>query len=114
MLTLTLIQLVLPFFNQFTETALSFNVLSDPSLLLFVVSLLLVGSLASGIYPALVISSYKPLSVLSGSFKNSSKGRVLRKGLVVFQFMITVVSLVGTAVIYAQVDQMKKEELGRG
>jgi putative ABC transport system permease protein len=111
-LTLTLIQLVLPFFNEFTGISLSFNVLTEPSLLLFVLVLLVIGSLASGIYPALVLSNYQPLAVLSGSFKNSSKGRLLRKGLVVFQFIITVVLLVGTAVIYTQVDQMRKQELG--
>lgn len=111
-LTLTLIQMVLPFFNLFAEISLTFNLFNEPTLLVFIIVLLFIGTLFSGIYPALVLSNYKPLSVLNGSFKSSSKGRFLRKGLVVFQFIVTVILLVGTAVIYTQLNQMRKQELG--
>ncbi|KYG73083.1 ABC transporter permease [Roseivirga echinicomitans] len=111
-LTLTLIQGVLPFFNQFSGLSLSFNVFSDPELFGFVMSLLLIGTLASGVYPALVLSNYKPLEVLKGSLASSKKGIVLRKGLVVFQFMITMVLLAGTMVIYSQVQEMRNQKLG--
>uniref|UniRef100_UPI00404743A8 ABC transporter permease n=1 Tax=Roseivirga sp. TaxID=1964215 RepID=UPI00404743A8 len=111
-LTLTLIQAVLPFFNQFTETNLSINLLSDPTIVIFVIALLGVGTLASGIYPALVLSNYRPLAVLKGNLKNSKKGLFLRKSLVVFQFIITMILLAGTTVIYTQVTQMRNQELG--
>lgn len=111
-LTLTLIQAVLPFFNRFTETELSINLLSDSTIVIFVISLLVVGTLASGVYPALVLSNYKPLAVLTGNLKNSKRGLFLRKSLVVFQFIITMILLAGTAVIYTQVTQMRNQELG--
>ena len=73
---------------------------------------LFIGTLASGVYPALVLSNYKPLEVLKGSLGSSKKGIVLRKGLVVFQFMITMVLLAGTMVIYSQVQEMRNQKLG--
>lgn len=111
-LTLTLIQGVLPFFNQFSGLSLSFNVFSDLTLFSFVISLLFIGTLASGIYPALVLSNYRPLEVLKGNLGSSKKGILLRKGLVVFQFMITMVLLAGTMVIYTQVQEMRSQKLG--
>ncbi|PIQ48838.1 MAG: hypothetical protein COW03_07980 [Cytophagales bacterium CG12_big_fil_rev_8_21_14_0_65_40_12] len=111
-LTLTLVQAVLPFFNQFTETDLSINLLTDLTLVILVTALLIVGTLASGIYPALVLSNYRPLAVLTGKLKNSKKGLFFRKSLVVFQFIITMILLAGTTVIYTQVTQMRNQELG--
>lgn len=111
-LTLTLIQAVIPFFNRFTETELSINLMSDSTIVIFVIGLLVVGTLASGVYPALVLSNYKPLAVLTGNLKNSKKGLFLRKSLVVFQFIITMILLAGTVVIYTQVTQMRNQELG--
>lgn len=111
-LTLTLIQAVLPIFNQFSGLDLTFNVFSDLALFGFVMGLLFIGTLASGVYPALVLANYKPLEVLKGSLSSSKKGVVLRKGLVVFQFMITMVLLAGTMVIYTQVQEMRNQKLG--
>lgn len=111
-LTITCIQGVLPFFNDLAGVNLSFNVFSEPGLLLQVVAIFLMGSLASGMYPSLVLSNYRPLTVLSGRLKDSKKGLILRKGLVVFQFMITMLLLVGTVTIYQQVNHMRNQELG--
>ena len=111
-LTITCIQGVLPFFNDLAGVNLSFNVFSEPSLLLQVAAIFLIGSLASGMYPSLVLSNYRPLTVLSGRLKDSKKGLILRKGLVVFQFMITMLLLVGTITIYQQVNHMRNQELG--
>ena len=110
--TLTLIQAVLPLFNEFSGLNLSFNVFSDPMLLSFVLMLLFIGTIASGAYPALVLANYKPREVLKGNLGSSKKGVVLRKGLVVFQFTITMVLLVGTMVIYNQVAEMRNQKLG--
>ena len=110
--TLTFIQAVLPLFNEFSGLNLSFNVFSDSALFGFVMGLLFIGTLASGVYPALVLSNYKPLEVLKGSLASSKKGMVLRKGLVVFQFMVTMVLLAGTMVIYSQVQEMRNQKLG--
>lgn len=111
-LTLTCIQGVLPFFNDLTGISLSFNIFKEPGLLSQVALIFLLGSLASGIYPALVLSNYRPLAVLTGRLKDSKGGLFLRKGLVVFQFLITMLLLVGTVTIYQQVDHMRSQSLG--
>lgn len=111
-LTITCIQGILPFFNNLAGVELSFNVFQEPSLLLQVGAIFLIGSLASGVYPALVLSNYRPLAVLTGRLKDSKDGLILRKGLVVFQFMITMLLLVGTITIYKQVNHMRSQSLG--
>ncbi|MFT6872540.1 MAG: putative ABC transport system permease protein [Roseivirga sp.] len=111
-LTITCIQGVLPFFNNLSGVDLSFNVFQEPNLLLQVGAIFLIGSIASGLYPALVLSNYRPLAVLTGHLKDSKGGLALRKGLVVFQFMITMLLLVGTVTIYKQVNHMRSQSLG--
>lgn len=111
-LTLTLIQGVLPFFNNLAGVSLTFNVLNEPNLLSQILLIYLVGSLASGIYPAFVLSGHRPLAVISGKMKDSQSGLLLRKGLVVFQFTITMLLLVGTFTIYKQVNYMRNIDLG--
>jgi putative ABC transport system permease protein len=111
-LTVTCIQGILPVFNNMSGVELEFNFLEDSSLMLQLIGLFVFGSLAAGSYPSLVLSNYKPLKVLTGRFKNSSKGIILRKGLVVFQFIMTMLLLVGTITIYRQINHMRSQELG--
>jgi putative ABC transport system permease protein len=70
------------------------------------------GTLISGVYPALTLSSYKPLSVLRGSFYGNKRGIFLRKVLVVFQFTASVALLIGTAVVFLQIGHMRNKDLG--
>jgi len=70
------------------------------------------GTLLSGLYPAFVLSDYKPVAVLKGAFKNTSGGLILRKSLIVVQFGISVVLIAGTIVVYQQVNFMRKQKLG--
>ncbi len=70
------------------------------------------GTLFSGIYPALTLSSYKPLSVLRGSFYGNKRGIILRKALVIFQFTASVALLIGTAVVFLQISHMRNKDLG--
>ena len=66
----------------------------------------------SGSYPALVLSSFKPVTVLKGKLRNSTGGIVLRKSLVVFQFMASVALIAGTLIVYRQLDFMMNQDLG--
>lgn len=111
-LTITCIQGVLPAFNNLAGVNLSFNIFNDSSLLIQLLIIFVVGSIASGLYPSLVLSSYKPLVVITGKLKDSKRGVFLRKGLVVFQFLITMILLVGTMTIYQQVSHMRNMDLG--
>ncbi len=70
------------------------------------------GTLLSGLYPAFVLSDYKPVAVLKGAYKNTSGGLALRKGLIILQFGISVVLIAGTIIVYQQVGFMRNQKLG--
>ena len=74
--------------------------------------LLLSGTVLSGLYPAIVLSSYDPLTTIKGKFKNSSEGSALRRVLVVLQFAASVGLIIGTSVVYMQMDHMQNKDLG--
>lgn len=82
----------------------------DQSLLLLVTGLVV--GIVSGIYPAIVLSSFKAISVLKGSFKSSGGSKGLRKGLVVFQFMISTTLIISTLLVQKQLDFIKNKDLG--
>lgn len=107
-----LVQLLLPVFNDIASKDLSLNYLSDwyllPGLILFSV---IIGILA-GSYPAFFLSSFKPVSVLGGNLKSSSKGRMLRSGLVILQFSISIVLFIGTVIVYNQLQFIQNKNLG--
>lgn len=101
---------VQPFFDQITGKNLS--LFSSPFLLLFLTGITLFLGIISGIYPAFILSGFKPISVLKGSFKSGAKGVVLRQSLVVAQFVITLLLITGIVVIYAQMTYIKHKDLG--
>lgn len=102
-------------FNQIVGSNLSImKVLSamDPQSLILLVSVMVAGVLLSGFYPAFVLSSYQPITVLKGTFQRSSSGNILRKGLVVFQFTASAVLITGTLVVSRQLKFMDNADLG--
>ncbi len=74
--------------------------------------LILAGIFISGLYPAFVLSSFKPILVLKGKFTTSSKGIVLRKALVIGQFAITVTLIIGSFIVYRQMKFVNNQNLG--
>jgi putative ABC transport system permease protein len=72
----------------------------------------LTGSVLSGIYPALLLSGFKPRLVLKGVFKNSQRGLILRRGLIILQFATSVVLIAGAIIVYQQVNYMLSQPLG--
>ena len=92
--------------NNYTGAALT----SNYWLLFFV--LFFSGTLLSGLYPAFVLSSFKPIRVLKGAFKNTTSGLLLRKSLIVVQFVTSVVLIAGTIIVYRQINYMSSQSLG--
>ena len=111
-LSLGLIYLLLPSFNEMAGKVVAESIFSYPSYLLLLFAVAIGLGVVAGIYPALVLSSFKPVSVLKGRFSAGKRGVVLRKGLVVSQFIISIVLIIGTLVIYNQMDYMRNTELG--
>jgi len=112
LLAFLLTLLSLNYFNSLSGLSLTANYLVQPWFLLMIAGLWLVGSLLSGLYPAWVLSSFKPVTVLKGKLKNSSSGILLRKGLVVTQFMASVALIAGTFIVYKQLHFMLSRDMG--
>lgn len=110
-LSVVLCQLLLPGFNILTGKEIASNIFLTGTVGIFLLIAICVGLLA-GIYPALVLSSYKPVVVLKGAFSNSNKGLFLRRGLVVFQFVITIILIAGVIIIHYQLHYMQSRDLG--
>lgn len=84
----------------------------DSKTILVLVAVMVAGILLSGFYPAFILSSYQPVTVLKGKFQRSSKGQFLRKALVVFQFMSSAALITGTLVVSKQLSYMNNVDLG--
>ena len=102
-------------FNQIVNSDLSlisfFKSLSAKQILVLIV-LLVGGALLSGFYPAFILSSYQPVTVLKGRFTRSERGNVLRKALVIFQFTSSAALITATFIVSNQIDFMNKADLG--
>jgi predicted permease len=110
-LALGLLWLLLPSFNALTEKSISLNLL-DPSLILILLAVLLFTGLLAGSYPAFFMSSLNPIKILRGSLRSGKQASLFRKGLVVFQFGISILLIVGTAIIYQQIQFIQDKNLG--
>jgi putative ABC transport system permease protein len=104
--------LVLPYFNTISGLSLTFSYFIQLWFLLLLVALWLISTFLSGFYPALVLSSFKPVVVLKGKLKNSTRGILLRKGLVVIQFSASIILIAGTVIVYRQLNYMMNRDLG--
>ena len=113
-IALALILALLPAFQNLTGKEVGIRDLATPQIFLFVALLALAVGVGSGLYPALILSSFRPAAVL-GAARAAATGfrsSALRKGLIVLQFAISVFLLVGTAVVYKQTDFFQSKRLG--
>ncbi len=109
---LILIKLSLPAFNHLVERQLSFNPVANPQLFFGLIGIVIFVGLFSGSYPALSVSGFKPITVLSRSFTRSKQGSALRNVLVLVQFAISIFLIVCTLTVRSQLDFVKQADMG--
>ena len=105
--------IALPYINQLLELPLSFNKLNNPAIILFLLTVTIVVTALASFYPSVVLSSFSPVNALKSKLTaNTAKGISLRRGLVVFQFIIAQVLIIGTLIIVKQMNYFMDQPLG--
>jgi ABC-type antimicrobial peptide transport system permease subunit len=105
--------LALPYVNKLLELSLSFNPVKNPRIIVFLLTVIVAVTALAGFYPSVVLSRFNPVHALKSKLTvNSAKGISLRRGLVVFQFMIAQALIIGTLVIVQQMNYFMKQPLG--
>lgn len=111
-ISIGLVTLVSPLINLPIDQNLALFFLSNPEWVFGALGFVLVLGLFSGSYPALMLSGFDPISILRGAFKTSSNGVILRKSLVIFQFTISISMIIGTAIVYDQLQHQRNIDKG--
>ncbi len=112
LMALLLVELTLPYFSSLAGRAITADYFSNPGIGLFVLSIVIITGLLAGTYPAALLSSFRPVHVLKGTFMEQTGHGLLRKGLVVFQFSISIVIIVGLLTINKQLQFIQGKNLG--
>ncbi|MCO4291838.1 ABC transporter permease [Solitalea sp. MAHUQ-68] len=111
-IAVVMVWLVLPSFNELAAKSLSIKNLLGGKMLLFLIILPFVVGAISGSYPAFFLSKFQPIVVLKGKLSNGMKNSWLRGGLVVFQFVTSIVLIIGTIIVYRQLNYIQTKKLG--
>ena len=106
-----IVWLLLPLFNDLAGKKLSIHLL-DRRIITILVTIALATGLISGSYPALFLSGFQPVKVLKGNMKTMGGNLIFRNGLVVVQFVVSIMLLAGTAIVYRQLNFIKSMNLG--
>ena len=101
-----------PSFSELTGREVGYLLFQERMFWVWTGLFILAGALLSGLYPAFILSAYRPVEVLKGRFKNTTKGIVFRKGMVVLQFVASITLIIGTFTVYRQIGFMQDQKLG--
>ena len=105
--------LLLPYVNRLLELSLSYKLFINPSIILFLFAVTLVVTALAGFYPSFVLSNFNPVAALKSKLAvNGTKGLSLRRGLVVFQFIVAQALIIGTLIIVQQMNYFMNQPLG--
>jgi len=111
-LAFVLVLAALPLLNTLTGKGVNFSLLQDSRFWLTLGGLFVTGAFLSGLYPAFVLSSFRPIAVLKGKLSKTGHGALLRQSLVVIQFAASVILMVATFAVYRQLNYMQQQDLG--
>jgi len=107
-----IVELSRPFYFRMIGKQISFDFIYQPySILIFIVGVIIIGTI-SGIYPAIVLSAFKPVAVLKGEITKVKRGNSIRHALIVFQFAISIALIICTIIVSKQVNYLKYQDLG--
>ena len=112
LLAVMIVELILPAFNIFAGKSFSPMYFSDPVLLAGLILIALTVGILSGIYPAFFLSGFNPVKVLKGNLERGNKGKVFRKLLVVVQFSLSIILIIGTIICFRQLNFLRNSQLG--
>ena len=112
LMAIGIVFVAIPGFNRLSGQHLNFSLFGKTDFWIGLIGLFLVGVFFSGLYPAFVLSGFRPIDVLKGKMGTTSQGSILRKSLVVFQFTASLFLLIGTVTVYRQIQYMRKQALG--
>lgn len=112
LLAVLIVALTLPFFNEFIGKDLALNFFDSPFVIASLILIVLAVGFLAGIYPSLFLSGLKPTRVLKGEASLGSKGALFRQVLVTFQFCLSVILIIGSIVVYLQLQHMQSTNLG--
>jgi len=112
LLAVMIVELILPAFNAFAGKSFSPMYFSDPVLLAGLILIALTVGILSGIYPAFFLSGFNPVKVLKGNLERGNKGKVFRKLLVVVQFSLSIILIIGTIICFSQLNFLRNSQLG--
>jgi putative ABC transport system permease protein len=107
-----MLYLLIPFFNEIAGKSIPLTLLLEPAILSAIIGLVMCVSIASGIYPSLVISSFRPAEVLKMSGKSKLAGNWPRYVLITVQFVISITMIAGTMLVYKQIRFILSKDLG--
>ena len=105
-------QLLLPFFNVSTGKSLRLDLFDDPSLMLILIGLIFLMAVVSSSYPAIFLTRFHPVEALKGKLKAGRRGMWFRNGLVVFQFSVSIILIICTAIVFQQLTYVSEKDLG--
>ncbi|MFH0842151.1 MAG: ABC transporter permease [Bacteroidota bacterium] len=111
-LAVLMVYALTPSFNNLMGKEISAGILDKPSNLLYLVVLILVVGVSAGFYPAFVLASFNPVEVLKGTMNPGSMSRTLRGVLVVFQFTVSIIIIIGSIIVYDQLNFMTRKDIG--
>ncbi|MCR8561414.1 ABC transporter permease [Mucilaginibacter sp. BJC16-A38] len=111
-IALPLLWMVLPYLNNITQADIKLAFFADYRLWLMLGSLVLVTGLVAGSYPAFYLSAFEAIKVIKGNFTSKVSAAGIRRSLVVFQFVLSIVLITGIIIIYSQLNFIKKKDLG--
>jgi putative ABC transport system permease protein len=107
-----LVYALTPSFNQLIGKTLNVSILNNITRVISLIILIIIVGISAGFYPAFVLASYNPVDVLKGTLNPGSMSKKLRGLLVIFQFTVSIVIIIGSIIVYSQLNYITKKDLG--